>query len=204
VKEFPRITDPGYSQAEWIDKFLAAQVDKMRRSFVATDAHDELPDQCKLDRHMEAIARCAAACDACSRPWPDIIRYVAINEFALPAEEVEKAITRGREQAQAAREWRESGAKPDKVVLLRQKPDTPQSTIDALIGWQLRFGLGVLKEPGARDGLRRCDASAMRFIVNALLSWEEKSKTMPWLPVWPREDVAKLVRAWRALRRWRK
>jgi hypothetical protein len=70
---------------------------------------------------------------------------------------------------------------------LREGMATATSTVEALM-YGLRRGLSCLGDPGNRDRLRRCDADAMGEIARRLLDRK-----------WPKEDVVKLVEAWRAV-----
>ena len=83
---------------------------------------------------------------------------------------------------------------------LRQtfKERTPASTIEALMQ-ALRSGLSCLRDEGNRDRLRRCDRPAMKEIATRLLDMKRRSNGAR--PDWTKEDVAKLLKAWRAVRK---
>jgi hypothetical protein len=88
------------------------------------------------------------------------------------------------------------------VEKLTRRQGTPQSIIDAMLH-SLRRGLSCLANKECLDRLRRCDEAAIRTIAAALLTWPgqtDDGKPRPWLPAWRREDVAKLIKAWRAVR----
>jgi len=78
------------------------------------------------------------------------------------------------------------------------KERTPVSTIEALM-YALRSGLSCLQDEGNRDRLRRCDRPAMKEIATRLLDMKRRSNGGR--PDWTKEDVAKLLKAWRAVRR---
>jgi hypothetical protein len=61
----------------------------------------------------------------------------------------------------------------------------------------LRRGLSCLGDPGNRDRLRRCNAAAMREIAARLLNLKGRSARST--TDWPKEEVAKLIEAWRAV-----
>ncbi len=71
---------------------------------------------------------------------------------------------------------------------------TKKSTVDALL-YALRRGLCCLSDPANRDRLRNCDAPAMNTIARSLLTGECLKSH------WSEENVATLIKAWRAVRR---
>jgi hypothetical protein len=120
-------------------------------------------------------------------------RAVASNGVASPSLcEALQIQARERDWARSAREavsdLNEDAIAPSK---------TAAATIEALL-YELRSGLSCLEGDGAVNRLRSCDEEAIRTIAAQLLTWEGKSK--PWLPPWTKQDVAKLVAIWEALR----
>jgi hypothetical protein len=74
---------------------------------------------------------------------------------------------------------------------------TPAATIEAMM-FSLRSGLSRLSDPAKLDRLKRCDADAMRQVAIRLRTW--RSKKVPWLPAYTDDDLATLLKVWRALR----
>jgi hypothetical protein len=77
------------------------------------------------------------------------------------------------------------------------RPRTPATTVEALM-FGLRRGLSCLADPGNCDRLQRCDPDAIKQIAARLRSW--RSRNIVWLPAYSDDDIAKLIRVWRAIR----
>jgi hypothetical protein len=75
---------------------------------------------------------------------------------------------------------------------------TSVSTIEALM-YALRRGLSCVDDPANRDRLRSCDDAAMKEVIARLRSW--KSRNVDWLRPWTDEDMAKLIKVWRTLKK---
>ena len=74
---------------------------------------------------------------------------------------------------------------------------TPQATIEALM-FGLRRGLSCLGDKAHRGRLARCDAAAVEQIALRLRSW--RCKRVAWLPPYADDDIATLLKVWRALK----
>jgi len=74
---------------------------------------------------------------------------------------------------------------------------TSQSTIEALM-YALRRGLSCFGEPGNVERLKCCDKAAVEQIAKRLRTW--KAKQVPWLPPYTDNEIATLLKLWRALR----
>ena len=73
----------------------------------------------------------------------------------------------------------------------------PQASIEALM-FGLRRGLSCLGDRGHRDRLARCDTAAVEQIALRLRSW--RCKRVAWLPAYADDDIATLLKVWRALK----
>jgi hypothetical protein len=80
---------------------------------------------------------------------------------------------------------------------LDRRTATPPTTIEAMM-FSLRRGAACLNDTATRERLGRCDAAAIEQIAIRLRTW--KSKNVPWLPAYTDDDIATLLRVWRALR----
>jgi hypothetical protein len=74
---------------------------------------------------------------------------------------------------------------------------TPEATIEAML-FGLRRGLSCLNDPGNLDRLQRCDAAAIEQIAIRLRA--RNAKNVAWLPPYTDDDIATLLKVWRAIR----
>lgn len=74
---------------------------------------------------------------------------------------------------------------------------TPASTVEAML-FCVRSGLSGLQDPATLERLSRCDADVIRQIAIRLRTW--KLKNVAWLPAYTDNDIATLLKTWRALR----
>ena len=72
-----------------------------------------------------------------------------------------------------------------------------ESTLEALL-YELRGGVRILQEEGARGRLRSCDERSLRWIIQQLRAW--KIKKLSWLPPWSESDIAELVKEHKCLK----
>ena len=71
---------------------------------------------------------------------------------------------------------------------------TPQPTIEALL-YELRAGVSVLGEEGARGRLSHCNKGAIREVVKRL----QPGKGGKYDPNWNAEEIQLLIREWKKL-----